>query len=85
MEEKIYIVVEENVIDCNSYVTVKAFRNREDAERRFNLRIENAREVSDADAMGYTEDINKDNASIYMDGEWLENHFEITIFEEVLQ
>lgn len=84
MGKKIYIVVEEDVVDCCNHVKVRAFRDRQDAINYLNERI-NARKDWNTDAMGYTEDINKDKASIYVEGEWLENHFEITIFEETLQ
>lgn len=85
MEQKIYVIVEEEVIDyCNS-VNVWAFRDRQDAINCFNERIDNARTGWDTDAMGYTEEINKDTASIYVEGEWVENHSEITLFEKTLQ
>lgn len=85
MEKKIYIVVEEEVIDCCNYVNVWAFRDRQDAINCLNERIDNARKDWDTEAMGYTEEIDKEKASIYVEGEWMENHFEITIFEETLQ
>ena len=85
MEKKIYIVVEEDVVDCCNYAKVRAFRDRQDAINYLNERIDNARKDWNTDAMGYTEEIDKDKASIYVEGEWLENHFEITIFEETLQ
>ena len=85
MEEKIYIVVESDVVDGNTNVTVKAFRNREDAEKHFNARIEDARKEWDTDAMEYQEDIDCDIASIYINGRYMENHFIIAIFEKTLQ
>lgn len=90
---KVYVVLEDWVVDCDSGSTMEVYDTKEKALKDFNERIRNARidmnfntdEDEQIEESDIKEDKDEDSYTIYEDGYYSTNHISIRIEEKEIK